>query len=252
MSIGLIGAGNMARAMALGWKLPIWISDKGSGRAWHIAEEVGGTAASNHAVAQATEILFLAHKPAQLDQVAAEIGSDVGIVVSMLAATPLASVAAAYPAARSVMRIMPNTPVELRRGVICVARDDQHASSADRERVIELLERLGDVVDLDEEHFELATAVGGCAPAFYALFAQELATAAQRRGLPADLAARIVSHTMIGSALLLDQKDFDADGVMKAVASPGGLTERALRSFSQNGLGDTVDKAVATAIGEAA
>lgn len=250
MSIGLIGAGSMARAMAIGWRLPVWISDNGSGRAWHIADEVGGTAASNHAVAEATEIVFLAHKPAQLEDVAAQIRSDVKVVVSMLAATPLDKVAAVYPMARSVIRIMPNTPVELHKGVTCVANDGRHAQPADRARVIELLERLGEVVELDEMYFEIATAIGGCAPAFFALFAQELSDAAQRRGLPTALATRIVSGTMIGSAHLLDQKNFDAQNVIQAVASPGGLTERALHSLSDSGLQDAVDKAVATVIGE--
>src|SRR6202012_5610876 len=110
MRVGLIGAGNMARAMARGWGDPVLCSDGGSGRARRLAEELGGEAfASNAEVAQAAGLVFLCHKPYHLDTVAAEIAGDVKAVASVLAGTSIEALQRAYPGV-PVFRLMPNTP----------------------------------------------------------------------------------------------------------------------------------------------
>src|ERR1700679_3094365 len=70
MKVGLIGAGNMARAMARGWGDPVLVSDSGSGGAQALAAELGGRAAANVEVAQEADLVVLCHKPYQLEQVA--------------------------------------------------------------------------------------------------------------------------------------------------------------------------------------
>lgn len=244
MGIGFIGSGNMARAIALGLNEPALFSDSGSGRAKQLADQLNGAAKTVEDVAAGSSLLFLCHKPAQLDQVAGRLADYSGTIASVLAATTLAALREAYPRA-TVVRLMPNTPVELRSGVICVAEEsDQDA------RVDELLVRLGRVIRLPEAEFELATAIGGCAPAFLALFAQELVASAVARGMDPQLAGSIVGGTLLGTGQLLDANGMDTAAVIKAVASPGGLTERALESFAASRLPDAVSRAVATVLGE--
>ena len=91
MQIGFIGAGNMARALALGWGEPVLCTDSGSGRAAALAADTGGEAlAANADVARQADVVVLAHKPAQLESVAAEIaGVPPKAVVSLLARTSL-------------------------------------------------------------------------------------------------------------------------------------------------------------------
>ena len=73
MQVGFIGAGNMARALARGWGDPVLCTDSGSGRARRLAEELGGEAvASNRELAERADLVILAHKPAQLAEVAWE------------------------------------------------------------------------------------------------------------------------------------------------------------------------------------
>src|SRR5918997_4288258 len=111
MQVGFIGAGNMARALAWGWGDPVLCTDSGSGRAQALADELGGEAlASNRELAERADLVVLAHKPAQLGQVAAEVGGAARVVVSLLARTSQAEVRAAYPDT-PVFRIEPNTPV---------------------------------------------------------------------------------------------------------------------------------------------
>src|SRR5947209_5213265 len=98
MNIGLIGSGNMARAMARGWGRPVLCADPVPGRAQALVEEVGGEAlASNVEVARRADLLVLCHKPAQLVDVAEEAAPHAKAVASILAATPLAALRQAYP-----------------------------------------------------------------------------------------------------------------------------------------------------------
>lgn len=244
MEIGFIGSGNMARAIALGLNRPALFSDSGSGRAAALAAELGGSAVSAEAVAASSELIFLCHKPKHLAEVAEQIGAFDGIVVSVLAATPLIALRAAYPHAK-VIRSMPNLPVEYGSGVIAVASE-----SDDVPTVNEFLGQLGAVVPVDEAQFELATAVAGCAPAFFALFARDLIESATSRGMDEALARQLVGQTLSGTGDVLAANGVDATATMNAVASPGGLTERALGSFEASNLQDAVDRAVATVLGE--
>src|SRR5215218_10680868 len=121
MKVGLIGAGNMARALARGWGDPVLATDSGSGRAAALAEELGGEAAGSNAdVAAAADVVVLAHKPAQLAEVAAEVAPAARAVVSLLARVSLEELRAAYPEI-DVVRVQPNTPAAVRRGVTLLA-----------------------------------------------------------------------------------------------------------------------------------
>ena len=124
MVVGFCGSGSMAAAMARGWVGAVdemLFTDGGSGRATELAAEVGGRAVgSNAELAEAADVLVLAVKPARLGDVAAEIGELAKPLVSLLGATSLESVRAAFPGA-DVFRVMPNVAVEVRRGVLCVA-----------------------------------------------------------------------------------------------------------------------------------
>ena len=114
----------MARALALGWGEPVLCTDSGSGRAQELAALVGGEAVgSNRELAERADVVVLAHKPAQLDAVAREIAGAAKVVVSILARTTQAEVRAAYPET-PVFRVEPNTPVEVRRGVLAFAVPD--------------------------------------------------------------------------------------------------------------------------------
>lgn len=251
MEVGIIGAGSMARAIALGLDLPVHLTDGGSGRALELAEQVGGTShSSNQELAAVCDLIILCHKPAQLATVAGELQGFSGELVSALAATPVAALRAAYPGA-NVTRIMPNTPVEIGQGVVCIARATD-CDPAPSEAVVDLFEHLGELVLVDEAVFEQATALGGCGPAFYALFAEAFIDAAVAQGMEREQAAQIAAHTLTGTGALLQERNFDTAAVQREVASPGGLTERALRSLNDAGLTTIVADAVDAVLGKEA
>ena len=226
----------MARALALGWGEPVLCTDSGSGRAKALAALVGGEAAgSNRELAERADVVVLAHKPAQLDAVAREIAGTAKAVVSILARTTQAEVRAAYPET-PVFRIEPNTPVEVKRGVLAFAVPDAPVPEETVERVRELFSRLGTVVDVPEPLMRIAGATGGVGPAYWALLVEAQVDAAVRRGMPPALAATLVTETMAGAAELLRARDHDTLALRRAVASPGGTTARGLAALERGGV----------------
>jgi pyrroline-5-carboxylate reductase len=236
VQIGLVGSGNMARALAVGWGEPVLCTDSGSGRARELAALVGGEAVgSNRELAERADLLVLAHKPAQLDAVAREIGSTAKAVVSILARTTQAEVRAAYPET-PVFRIEPNTPVEVRRGVLAFAVPDAPVPDEIATQVRELFGRLGTVVDVPEPLMRIAGATGGVGPAYWALLVEAQVDSAIRRGMSPQLASTLVAETMAGSAELLRARGYDTLALRRAVASPGGTTARGLAALERGGV----------------
>src|SRR3954453_13045598 len=122
--LGLVGSGNMGRALARGGGEPVLAPDSGSGRARKLVDEVGGEALrSNAELAERAGAVVLAHKPYQLDQVAAEAALHTDYVISVLGGVSFEQLQPAYPDAK-VVRVMPNTPVEIRQGVTILAEND--------------------------------------------------------------------------------------------------------------------------------
>src|SRR5262245_54316403 len=138
--IGFVGAGNMASAIARGLGEPVYATDAGSGRAAALVAELGGEVMPTNAdLFKRSETIFLGHRPDQLAEIAEGVDAAGKMVISMMGPTTVAELQAAYPSA-TVVRTMPNTPVEVRRGVVAVA--------AGGEPAVGLLSRLGTVVVL--------------------------------------------------------------------------------------------------------
>jgi pyrroline-5-carboxylate reductase len=243
MRIGYIGAGSMASALARGLGEPALVADPEADRAKALAAELGGgVATSNRDLAERSDLVILCHKPAQLEEVAEQVGGAAGAVASIVAATPIARLEAAYPDT-PVYRFIPNIPVEVGRGVLCYAPGSRAGEGPEQE-VLALFGRGGEVVRLDEPLIEPAMAVMSCGPAFLALAAEALADAGVRHGLEPLEARRLVVGTMDGSAAYLAANGFDTAALCRRVATPGGLTEKGLRVLEEEGLRRAFDAAV--------
>ncbi len=235
MKVGLIGAGNMARALARGWGDPVICSDSGSGRAHALAAELGGDAlTSNAEVAERADLVVLCHKPAQLNAVAEEVAGRAKAIASVLGGTPVAALQAAYPGT-PVFRLMPNTPVEVKRGVVCYTPAPDVDPDLERE-VIALFERVATVVAVPERLIDAATVAMGVSPAYNAVLVEAQVDAVIRYGLSAELASKLVVETLAGTAELLAARGYDTLSVRREVASPGGWTARGLDAIERNGV----------------
>jgi pyrroline-5-carboxylate reductase len=243
MQVGFIGSGNMAAALARGWGEPVLCSDSGSGRARALAEELGGEAVSNEEVAARADLVILAHKPAQLEAVAAGIEATPRAIASILALRTQAEVRAAYPGA-PVVRLEPNTPAEVGRGVLAFAAPDVPVDEDLHRQVRERFARLGAVVEVPERLMGAAGACMGVAPAYWALFVEAWVDAAVRHGLPVATAQELVTEGMAGTAELLRRYDGDTLALRRAVTSPGGATARGLAALEVGGVRTALARAM--------
>lgn len=244
MKVGFAGAGSMAAALARGFAaqpgpVAMLFTDAGSGRAQALAEETGGVRLDSLSeLGERSDLIILAVKPAALDRAAAELAGFEGPIVSVLGATTLDSLRAAFPAA-AVLRAMPNVAVEVGRGVICHAPAENATALAP---ALALLGTVATLYELEEELIDPATAVMGCSPAYLAQACEALAEAGADAGLEPELARELVAAAAAGAGELLLRHEPAA--IQRAVASPGGSTEAGLEALVEHGAPDAFRAAV--------
>lgn len=233
----------MASALARGLGEPALVYDIQPERAEALADAVKGEAVgSGRELAERSDLVVLAHKPAHLEEASEGLSTRAKAVASIVAATPIRRLEEVYPGI-PVYRFIPNIPVEVGRGVFCYV-PGTFAEEGPRDELLQLFGRCGAVIELDEPLIEPAMALMSCGPAFLALVVEALADAGARHGLDSDQARRLVVETMAGSAAYLDANGLDAEELRNRVATPGGLTEKGLRLLEERGLRDALDGAV--------
>lgn len=240
----------MASALARGIGDPVLCFDPVHERAEALATATGGTAVdSPKQLAAEADVVVLGHKPGQLADAAATI-PDAKAIVSILAGVELATLREAYPD-RLVIRIMPNTPAGIGKGVTAVANDPglDPGQQAVRDDVLSLLGRCSTVVELPEGQMAAATALFGVLPAYVAVIAEAMVDAAVRHGMAPQDAGRMAAAGIEGSAALLRTQDHDTLAVRRAVTSPGGSTARGLRTLDEHGIREAFQDAFDAAAG---
>ncbi|MGV3455732.1 pyrroline-5-carboxylate reductase [Sphingomonas sp.] len=174
------------------------------------------------------EAVMLGIKPQQLDGIAAQIAdriTGVPMLVSILAGVEEAALATRFDAG-SIIRAMPNLPVEIGKGVVALHSDS--ANAAARASAEALMAPLGLVEWVDVAQFDAVTALAGSGPAFVYRFIDALAEAGAAVGIPADQALRLALATVEGGALLAAQASDSPAALADKVASPGGSTRKGL------------------------
>jgi pyrroline-5-carboxylate reductase len=221
----LIGCGNMGGAMLRGW------IDSGLDPAHFLVVDPrrpdlpNGVAWAEAAPDREPETLLLAVKPQMLASVAPDLSRHVGqntTLLSILAGVEMATLKAAFPNAERLVRVMPNTPAAIRKGVLAL-----YGQQTDD--VASLMARLGHVEWIaDEALFDAVTALSGSGPAFLYRFIDALAQGGVALGLPVDQAFRLATATVEGAALLASASNEPPASLADRVASPGGSTREGL------------------------
>lgn len=237
--IGIVGAGSMGGAIARGLVAAgvyeaheVMVFDPSEATRAAFAEQGMGCATSaTELVAASSEAVVLAVKPQVLPVVMAELREAVEgkLVVSIAAGVTLATIEAALPAAR-VVRVMPNLPLQVLSGATAVCPGTK-ATVQDAELVRSLFAALGSAQVMTEAQLDVAGAITGCGPAFFALFVDDLTRAGVRCGLPAAACREMVLATMRGVAQQLLDSGEHPRAYMEKVTSPGGTTAAGLEAM---------------------
>lgn len=244
--IGLIGAGQMATALANGF------IRAGLTAADHIlAADVDETArqrfasataapvtADNVQVVDQSDLIFLAVKPQQMAAVSAGLRGKIDpsrLLVSIAAGIRLASLAEWFGQQLRIIRVMPNTPCLIGKGVSAYSLG-QHATPEDGALVGQLLAPLGSRWPVEEKLLDAVTGLSGSGPAFVYVIIEALSDAGVRIGLPRAMAAAMAAQTVRGAAEMVLATD-DHPAVLKdRVTSPGGTTIAGLQALEAGGI----------------
>jgi pyrroline-5-carboxylate reductase len=230
--IWLVGAGNMGGAMLRGWLA------SGIDPARITVIRPSGTPIEGVTVlkapppdGEAPAVLVLAMKPQKLDEAVPALAPTTGegtLIVSVLAGTEAPSLAKRFPNHRAIVRVMPNTPSAIGKGVMLLhaAAGADASAKAEAEALVRTL-GITEWID-DEGLFGRASVLSGCGPAFLFRFVDALSKAGEAQGLSADQAARLALATVAGAAELAAGSDETPARLADRVASPGGTTRAGL------------------------
>ena len=194
---------------------------------------------------------MLGFKPQKLDDVALMLAQYVGaetMVVSMLAGVTAASLRHRFPAARTIVRIMPNLPVAQVQGVIAVYSADGDLDELAEVR--QLMASLG-LIAWCESEVELGVigAVAAAGVAYVARFADALAKAGESLGLRPGLAEQVAIQTLVGTGAYAADTSVRMAEIARRVASPNGTTEQGLAVLdAPDGLLPLVGRTLAAAV----
>lgn len=252
LKVGFIGAGKMGEALIrsmLGiedMQISITASDITEERRelMNKLDRVEATE-NNLKVIDKSDVIFIAVKPQNIDEVLDEIKDTDKLVISIAAGVPLRRLEAKLTKAR-LIRIMPNTPClvgEMAGGFTLGVR----ATEADGEILMKLLKNSGKIFQLDEKHLDTVTALSGSGPAFMAYIIKVMADGAIKQGLPADVAEQLAVQTALGTGKLLRDMKLSPEELITMVSSPGGTTVAGRRILENSDVKDVLEKTIAAA-----
>jgi len=238
-SLLLVGGGRMGKALLDGWlerglpRASTVVIEPDAERAAALAERGVEVHPEISALPEGFDprVLVLAVKPQVMADVLDELHARLvqpALVVSIAAGKPLAVFEAAFGSDIPIVRVMPNTPAAIGRGISALFANAA-TGATDRRAAEDLMAAVGDTVWLEsEDDMHAVTALSGGGPAYVFLLVEAMAVAGERLGLDSELAMRLARTTVAGAAALMESSDTTPASLRRAVTSPGGTTRAAL------------------------
>ncbi|MFN8614321.1 MAG: pyrroline-5-carboxylate reductase [Vampirovibrionales bacterium] len=254
--IGVVGAGVMGQTFLNAWiqqglvtKQQVWAMAKTPATCKRVADAWGikAVTACSKAPLAKTQVLLLAVKPYQLESVLLALTkaglSPNTLVISVVAGKTLEQLQALLPVGTPVVRAMPNTPAVVGHGmsVICPGSEatDEHVAIATA-----LFGSVGQCLQLEEHHFDAVTGLCGSGPAYMYLMMEAMADGGVRVGLPRDVALAIVTQTVLGAALMVQQTGRHPAALRDDVTTPAGCTIAGLLTLEDGKIRSVLARAV--------
>lgn len=259
MKLVLVGCGKMGSAMLQGWLAQgikaqdIRIVEHSAEQAKNLTETYKVT---THAAIEeidagfAPDVVILAVKPQVMDAAttAAKRFLNSATFLSIAAGKTIASFEAILGSDAAIVRVMPNTPAAVGRG-ISVGVANSNVTSQTKDACANLMQAVGEFAWADDEGLiDAVTGVSGSGPAYVFYMTECMTQAGIAAGLPAALAEQLARATVAGAGELMRQSGTDAGVLRQNVTSPNGTTAAALEVLMANdGLEPLMTKAILAA-----
>lgn len=245
MKLGIIGAGNMAGALAKGVATAgvlaagdIIVSDIDSARRSEY-ETLGIVfTTDNQNVFATSDVLILAVKPGVYPTVLKEAAKIDGIenklIITIAAGITIASVKSYFHKPAKVMRTMPNTPAIVGAGMTVISYE-QPVSADDIAAANLIFGSVGKVCELPESLMDGVPSLCGSSPAYVYMFIEALADGAVRDGIPRSVAYHAAAQAVLGAAKMVLETGKHPGELKDMVCTPGGTTIEAINVLEQTG-----------------
>lgn len=262
-AVGFVGGGNMATALIRGFvaaglyePAEICASDIDAGKRNALKRRLGiATTSDNLELVRASRVVILAVKPQIADAVLAALRPVVTgrhLFISIAAGVPTARLEADLGPEARVVRVMPNTPALLGRGMSVLVRG-RRATASDERLALRLFRAVGKARAVrDEALLDAVTGLSGSGPAYVYRFAEALIAGGVAAGLAPDVSAELALQTIGGAAAMLLETGESPERLREMVTSPGGTTMAGLAELERRGFYTAVSAAVVTATRRAA
>ena len=248
---GFIGSGNMATALIKGiinsgLYSPDMInahdSDPEKLKSIYETYAIEGLP-SNGELVKSCNIIILAVKPQVMNAVLEEIRNEVKndhVVISIAAGIKIATIQSYLGKNVPVVRVMPNTPALIQRGVSALAAGNG-VTQEQMNIALEILRAVGIAFTVDEAMMDAVTAISGSGPGFVFKIMECFVEAAEKQGFDKNTATKMVTQTFLGASMLAESSDHSLSDLRKMVTSPGGTTEAGLKFLDNNRLCELID-----------
>jgi pyrroline-5-carboxylate reductase len=253
--IGFIGAGVMGTALiksllSIGIKAnQICISEKVAEKSQELNRTLGISEKSIAEIASQCDLIFLAVKPQDLADLLTQLSKSLPektLLLSIAAGKTTAFIEAGIGKTNPVIRIMPNTPAQVGKGVSAIS-GGKYAKADDLAMATNLLSASGLVVQVAEAQQDAVTALSGSGPAYFFYFVEEMIKSGVALGLSQEIATKLAIGTITGSAAMLQESGLDAATLRKNVTSPNGTTAAAINEFEKANLAQIINDAMSAA-----
>ena len=254
--IKIIGCGKMASAILDAWlkksmsPQDIYVDDPKPSE-WLIEKKKYGLNINTKADLS-FDYCFIGVKPQSLDEIKLKLKSlskKNVTFVSMLAGIKINRLEDIIGEDESIVRIMPNLPAEILKGVTAV-KENKRVEPKQSKNLALFLEAFGETVKFVEERkFDAVTAISGSGPAYIFLIAELMTEVGINLGLSYDEAFKLVKHTIDGAGSLMVNSSLKPQKLRENVTSPGGTTHEALAVMmnKENGLPNIFSAAIKAA-----
>ncbi|MBB6478045.1 pyrroline-5-carboxylate reductase [Negativicoccus succinicivorans] len=241
--LGIIGVGAMGGAILRGILAgkvvatnDVYVREHTPVKTQEVAERYGVNKADWSTLATC-DVVIIAVKPYKVKEVLSELAAakSQGVIVSIAAGTTLAKLHEWGTTNLSVIRVMPNTPVDVAAGMISIAPSDDVAKD-DVALVESIFAALGETVVVSEAELTAMMALAGAGPAYVYVIMDALADAGVRIGLPRKLAIKAAAQTLFGAAKMQLTSNTHPAILRDQVTSPGGTTIAGIQAMERNGL----------------
>jgi len=256
--LAFIGGGNMARSLIGGL-----IANGMPAKDIHVADKHAATLeslnrqypvqtfTSNQHAIEGADVIIIAVKPQQLQEVVKELHSswqEKQLLISIAAGIRIEDISRWLDKPKAaIVRAMPNTPALVEAGATALFANE-YVSHQQHELAESILRACGLAIWLKEEkHMDAVTALSGSGPAYFFLVMEAMENAAIELGLTQETARLLCLETAFGAAKMALESGESASTLRKQVTSPGGTTERAIHELEDGGLHGLFENALVAA-----